>query len=49
MKYELNEVQAKNALVLLDRIEVKGFDEAQALLELRYVLSNPIDTEKMDS
>ena len=49
MKFELNEVQLNNLLVFLDRVEIKGLKEIQAMNEILNILHNPLKDENKDN
>jgi len=42
VKYEFNEQQICNILVFLDRTEIKGLKELQAMNEIIQVMNNPV-------
>lgn len=47
MKYELSNEVVNNLMVFLDRVQVKGFQEIQALQEVVNALQNP-DNEEIE-
>jgi hypothetical protein len=45
MKFEFNEQQLNNLFVFLDRVEIKGLREIQAINEILGILHNPLNDE----
>lgn len=45
MKFEFTQEQLNNLMVFLDRAEMKGLKELQAMNEIINVLGNPIQEE----
>ena len=42
MSYQLNDQQRSNALLFLDRVQIQGLKENQAMYELIMALSHPV-------
>lgn len=40
MEIKLSEIQTKNLIAFLDRVEIKGINEIQAMAEILQLLSN---------
>lgn len=49
MKFEFNETQLNNLFVFLDRVEIKGLNEIQAMNEILNILHNPLKEENNDN
>jgi hypothetical protein len=49
MKFEFNEAQLNNLFVFLDRVEIKGLKEIQAMNEILNILHNPLKDESKDN
>ncbi|CAH8716442.1 hypothetical protein M5W83_02190 [Paenibacillus thiaminolyticus] len=45
-KYELSDHMVKNLLQFLNRTPVEGFAEQDAMYEIRYVLSKPLEEDE---
>ncbi|MEC0210241.1 hypothetical protein P4H70_14985 [Paenibacillus ehimensis] len=41
-KYEFSDTQISNLVAFLDRSEIKGFREIQAMNEIMHILNNPL-------
>lgn len=48
MKYELNENQLNNLIVFLDRVELKGIKEIQAINEILSIFTNPTKEQEKE-
>jgi len=46
LKYEFTEQQINNLLSFLDRVELKGFKELQAMNEIINILQSPVQEQK---
>lgn len=46
MKYEFTPQAHKNLLLMLNRVPITGFAEQDAMQEIRYILSNPLQEAK---
>ena len=42
MKMEFTQQQLQNLMAFLDRVEIKGLKEIQAITEIIHILSSPI-------
>lgn len=49
MRFEFNEAQLNNLFVFLDRVEIKGLKEIQAMNEILNILHNPLKEENNDN
>lgn len=49
MKFEFNEVQLNNLFAFLDRVEIKGLKEIQAMNEILNILHNPLKDENKNN
>lgn len=47
MNYKLLDIQVNNLMAFLDRVDIRGHAERQAMNEICYSLANPIKDEQI--